>query len=228
MSRHLYTRVTLACVLAVLLSTVVNGARPQAAVSATADTSHRSPREPIGTLHRQTATFYSDVETPSPDFTTWIEGQLIRVDIPTNWRELPGSNAVTFAPDGAYGNVGTKSIFTHGVALGLARNDKHDLRLTTGDFVDAYVFDGLGTGRISTNRAVLIAGRPGLDTVMTTRSPATGASQRVEVFTTLLRDGTLFYVLAISPTDCQAAYAATFRHVVESIAIMDCDGCARS
>ena len=39
------------------------------------------------------------VAPPSSDFTTYIEGELVRVSIPSNWRELPGSNAVTFAPE---------------------------------------------------------------------------------------------------------------------------------
>lgn len=42
-----------------------------------------------------------DIAPPSADFTTYLEGELIRVSVPSNWRELPGPNAVTFAPDGA-------------------------------------------------------------------------------------------------------------------------------
>jgi hypothetical protein len=179
-----------------------------------------------------------DVAPPSPDFMTWVEGELIRVDVPSNWRELPASNAVTFAPEGAYGNVGISSLFTHGIGIGLARNDKDDLRATTDDFIDARVLAGSRmSGRLEdlpprADRgvmygAVVIAKRPGIHAVLTTLSAVTGEPQRVEVSTTLLRDGTLFYVMAISPADGAAAYAATFRHVVESIVIMDCDGCVR-
>ena len=75
------------------------------------------------------------VAPPSSEFTTYVEGELVRVSIPSNWRELPGSNAVTFAPEGAYGNAGVKSVFTHGVGMGLARNDKRNLQATTDDFL---------------------------------------------------------------------------------------------
>jgi hypothetical protein len=130
------------------------------------------------------------VAPPSSDFTTYIEGELVRVSIPSNWRELPGSNAVTFAPEGAYGNVGVKSVFTHGLGMGLARNDKRNLRITTGDFIGAHVLAVPSPGRTFRYRRVAIAARPGLHTVVSTVSEATGEPERIEIFTTLLRDGT--------------------------------------
>jgi len=42
-------------------------------------------------------------------------------------------NAVTFAPEGAYGNAGGQSVFTHGMQIGLARDDTHNLRTATDD-----------------------------------------------------------------------------------------------
>lgn len=175
------------------------------------------------------------VDPPSADFTTYVEGELVRVSIPSNWRKLPGSNAVTFAPEGAYGNAGVKSVFTHGVGLGLARNDQRDLRATTDDFIastvlvnprSVRVIDGRGSGPFP-HRRVTIGDRPGLHTVVSTISEATGELERIEIYTALLRDGTLFYVLAVTPRDCVSDYAPTFRRVVRSIAIMDCDGCVR-
>ena len=46
------------------------------------------------------------VAPPSSAYTAYTEGDLFRVSVPSNWRELPGSNAVIFAPDGAYGSAG--------------------------------------------------------------------------------------------------------------------------
>jgi len=163
------------------------------------------------------------VVLPSPVFTTYVEGELVRVSVPSNWRELPGSNAVTFAPEGAYGNVGVKSVFTHGVAMGLARNDKHNLRVTTDDFIASYVLPSPSPGRAFRYRNVTIGNRPGLHTVLSDVSEATGEPERIEMFTTLLQDGTLFYVRAVVPRQHALDYAGTFRRVVESIEIMDCD-----
>jgi sortase A len=167
------------------------------------------------------------VAPPSSDFTTYVEGELVRVSIPSNWRELPGSNAVTFAPEGAYGNAGVKSVFTHGVGIGLARNDRHNLQVTTDHFIESYVLAVPGRRETLRYDRVTIGNRPGLHTVVSTISAATGELERIEVFTTLLHNGTLFYVLAVAPRDSVSDYAHTFRRVVDSIEIMDCDGCVR-
>jgi len=173
------------------------------------------------------------VAPPSADFTTYVVGQLVQVSVPSNWLELPGSNAVVFAPEGAYGNAGVKSVFTHGMGMGLARNDKRDLRATTDDFIASTVLVNPRPVREAGGRApgpfphrrVTIGGRPGLHTVVSTISEATGEVERNEVYTALLRDGTLFYVLAVTPREHVSDYAPTFRRVMRSIAIMDCDGC---
>lgn len=167
------------------------------------------------------------VEPPSPDFTAYLEGELVRVSIPSNWRELPGPNAVTFAPDGAYGNAGIKSVFTHGLAIGLARNDKRDLRATTDDFIGAYVLVNPGSHRPFLYRHATIGDRSGLQIGLARLSEATGEPERIEMFTTLLRDGTFFYLMAVAPSARAAEYAGTFRRIVGSLEIMDRDRPAR-
>ena len=76
-------------------------------------------------------------ERPSSRFTTYNEGNLFRVSVPSNWRELPGNNSVTFAPDGAYGTANRQSVFTHGVEVGLARNETHDLQTATDELLQS-------------------------------------------------------------------------------------------
>src|SRR4030095_6597111 len=147
-------------------------------------------------------TIRNDVPLPAPDFTTYLEGELVQVSVPSNWRELPGFNAVTFAPDGAYGNAGIKSVFTHGVAIGVARNDLGDLRVTTDDFIDAHVLVNPIPGRTFSYRPITLSDRQGLETTVSSVSEATGEIERIDVITTLLHDGTLFYVLAGTPRPC--------------------------
>jgi hypothetical protein len=228
MIQHPLTRVASA-VVGVLLSGGAVGAQTVAPPSMKAETS-----EPNAQHTRQDVVHATQqpmirraVAPPSSDFTTYIEGELVRVSIPSNWRELPGSNAVTFAPEGAYGYAGVKSVFTHGLRMGLARNDKRNLRVTTDDFIKSYVLVNPSPGRTFRYSRVTIGDRPGLHTVLSSVSEATDEPERIEMFTTLLRDGTLFYVLAVAPRDCVSDYAGTFRRVMGSIQIMDCDQCVR-
>ena len=216
-------------VVGVVLSVSAVGAQTVTTPSMKADTpepSGRHSRQDV--VHaRQQPLIRPGVVPPSSDFTTYVEGELVRVSIPSNWRELPGSNAVTFAPEGAYGNAGVKSVFTDGLGMGLARNDKRNLRVTTDDFIKSYVLVNPSRGRTFRYSRVKIGDRPGLHTVLSNVSEATGKPERVEMFTTLLRDGTLFYVMAVAPRDRASDYEGTFRRVVGSIQIMDCDRCVR-
>lgn len=179
----------------------------------------------IGAQTVATALIRRDVAPPSSDFTTYVEGELVRVRIPSNWRELPASNGVTFAPDGAYGNAGVKSVFTHGLGIGLIRNDKGDLQTTTDDFIGSQVLVAPGPRRRLRYRSATIADRPAIRTVLTTVSEATNLPEQIEVYTTLLRNGTVLYLLAVAPRDRAADYADTFRQVVGSVEIMDCESC---
>ena len=181
--------------------------------------------ETIGAQAVTPALIRRDVAPPSSDFTTYFEGEFVRVSIPSNWRELPAFNAVTFAPDGAYGNAGMKSVFTHGLGMGLIRNDKGNLRVTTDDFIASRVSAAAGPRRPLRYRSVRIADRPALRAVLTTVSEATNQPEQIEVYTTLLRNGTVLYLWAVAPRDRASAYADTFRRVVGSIAIMDCESC---
>lgn len=45
------------------------------------------------------------VAPPSSTYTAYTEGGLFTVRVPSNWRELPGGQAVIFAPEGAYGRA---------------------------------------------------------------------------------------------------------------------------
>jgi len=172
-----------------------------------------------------TALIRRDIAPPSSDFRTYVEGELVRVSIPSNWRELPASNGVTFAPDGAYGNAGVKSVFTHGLGMGLIRNDGGDLQMTTDDFIESQVLDASVPRRPHRYHNVTIADRPAIRTVLATVSEATNQPEQIEVYTTLLRNGTVLYLLAVTSRDRASDYADTFRHVVGSIEIMDCESC---
>jgi predicted Zn-dependent protease len=157
------------------------------------------------------------IERPASSYTTYSEGGLFRVDVPSNWQEISGNNAVTFAPTGAYGSENGQSIFTHGVEIGIARNETHDLRTATDELIQSLAQSNSRLERPSGYDRTTIGGREAAYTQLSNVSDATGKEERVAVYTALLDDGTLFYVLGVAPQTEAAAYEPVFRSIARSI-----------
>jgi Zn-dependent protease with chaperone function len=133
----------------------------------------RSPR-PSGTTGRPTGR----VEPPASSYRTYEEGNLFRVSVPANWRELQDSSSVTFAPEGAYGTYDGQNVFTHGVEFGVARNESHDLQAATDELLQSLARGNPNLRRSGGYDRVRIADRRGLRTILTNRSDATGRVAR--------------------------------------------------
>jgi hypothetical protein len=151
------------------------------------------------------------VEPPSTRFKTYSEGNLFEISVPSNWREWSSSNTVTFAPDNGYG----EGVFTHGIELGLARNESHDLQGATDELVQSLARQNPDLGRPAGYDRTTIDGLPGLKTTMSNTSD--GHRERIAVFSTLLRNGNLFYAVAVAPEDQYGSYRGVFDRVVASL-----------
>ena len=127
---------------------------------------------------------------------------------------------MTFAPDGAYESADGQGIFTHGVEIGVTRNETHDLRTATDELIASLARGNPSLGRPSGYDRAKIGGRQALHTVISNVSDATG-QERIAVFTMLLQDASLFYALGVAPRDRFTDYEDTFRRIVGSIEISD-------
>src|SRR5438093_6087507 len=114
------------------------------------------------------------VERPSSRTTRYTEADLFRVDVPSNWRQIEGTNSVTFAPDGAYGTVNGQRVFTHGIEIGIARNETHDLRTATEELIDSLARGNPDVRGPSIYDRTRVGNRDGLTAVLSNRSEATG------------------------------------------------------
>jgi hypothetical protein len=161
------------------------------------------------------------VPAPASNFRTYTEGNLFKVSVPSNWREIPGQSAVTFAPEGAYGQADGQNVFTHGVEIGATRNETRDLQTATNQLLESLAQANPGLSRSSGYDQVTIAGRPGLRTVLTNSQSATGQPESIVAFTTQLRDGNLFYAVAVAPQSDFGAYRGVFDKVIRSIQLME-------
>jgi hypothetical protein len=175
-------------------------------------------RSPVGTTGAGLPT--GRVDPPSPSFQTYTEGNVFRVSVPSNWRELPGNSAVTFAPEGAYGQSNGQSVFTHGVEIGSARNESHDLQTATNELLASLGQGNPGLSRPSRYDRVNVGGRQGLRAVLSNTSSA-GEPENIVIFTSQLRDGALFYAVAVAPRSDFPSYSRIFDRVISSIQLID-------
>jgi len=159
----------------------------------------------------------TNVERPSSHFTSYNEGNLFRISVPSNWRELPGNNSVTFAPEGGYGAVNQQSVFTHGVEAGVTRNESHDLQTATQELVQELAQSNQRMRTQGGYDRGTIGGRSGLRTTLSNQNDVTGKTERIALYTTLLDDGTLFYVIGVAPDNEYGAYDDVFNKVVRSL-----------
>jgi hypothetical protein len=53
--------------------------------------------------------------------------------------------------------------------------------------------------------------------VLSNQSDVTGAAEQIELFTTQMQDGTLFYVIGVAPRESFPEYERVFRKVVGTI-----------
>ena len=161
------------------------------------------------------------VQPPSGRFQTYNEGNLFRVSVPSNWRELPASTTVTFAPEGGYGNYRGQDVFTHGVQMGVDPNESHNLRTASSELIDHLRQNNPQMRQNRQFTSFNFNGRSGLATVLTNVSEVTGQEEGIALYTTLLADGSLFYVAGVAPSREFASYQSVFNQVVRSIQLTD-------
>ena len=161
------------------------------------------------------------VERPSSRYTSYTEGDRFQVNVPSNWRELPGNNTVTFAPAGGYGAINGQSVFTHGVEIGLMRNETHDLQTAADELIRSLSNGNPDLRRDGGYDRASLGNRNGLHTALSNRSEATGRPETIELFVTQLRDGSLFYMIGVTPSDEATVYSNVFRRVAGSVRFND-------
>ena len=162
--------------------------------------------------------------TPQPPSTRvreYTEGSLFRIAVPSNWREMAGSSSVTFAPDGAYGQVNGQGVFTHGIEVGLDRSERHDLPEATDDFIRALSRSNPRLRQRSAPLNAVVSGKRALQTTLDNVSDATGQPEVIQLFTLKLRDGSFFYLIAVAPSPVARDYDPVFQQIVRSVRISD-------
>ena len=161
------------------------------------------------------------VESPSPRFRTYTGGNLFSIAVPENWRELPSGDSVTFAPEGGYGAVQGNFVFTHGTQVGVAQVNGRDLRRATDEYLYNLSQGNRNLRRQGAYQNESVGGRDALSIILSNTSEVNGETEAITVYTSLLRNGNLLYVIAVAPERDYRRYQPVFQNVVRRIQVND-------
>jgi Zn-dependent protease with chaperone function len=147
-------------------------------------------------------------------------GRLFQTVVPANWHEVASNSSVKYVPENAYGQVRGETVFTHGVELGVARAASRDLSRATNALLEALARSNPDLRQIAQPRQVRLARRTGIAHLLANRA-VTGGEEHVGVYTTMLADGNLFYVLTIVPREERGEYDRAFQRVLSQLRLND-------
>jgi beta-barrel assembly-enhancing protease len=160
------------------------------------------------------------VDYPSSRFRAY-SGNYFRISVPDNWRELPAGDNVTFAPEGGYSNTQGQIVYTHGVQVGSIHGESGSLRTATERLISELTQSNQGLRKNGGYERELLGKHEGLSISLGNVSAITGRPEIVTVYTTMLRNGDLFYVIAVAPQDEYQNYQRTFLGILRTVELSD-------
>ncbi|HXG66458.1 MAG TPA: M48 family metallopeptidase [Blastocatellia bacterium] len=144
-------------------------------------------------------------------------GNVYEIRVPDNWREIRDGDGVTYAPEGGYGDIQGRFVFTHGVQVGVTRAQSDDLRRATDDLIRAFQQGNPDLRQESDYERGNIDGQYALGVRLSNVSEVTRGEEAILLYTTMLRNGDLFYMVAVAPSREYQNYERTFFNVLRSI-----------
>jgi len=158
------------------------------------------------------------VAYPSSRYRTFDGGNLFQLQHPDNWRALGESqSSVWFAPDGAYGQVQGQTVFTHGVNVGVTQAQGNNLRDATDYFINSLAQGNQNLRAQGGYQRGSIDGRTALAITLSNVNEATRRNERITVYTTLLRNGQMFYLIMVAPQNDYGTFQSAFSNVLRSV-----------
>jgi hypothetical protein len=167
------------------------------------------------------ASIRENVPRPSDRYRPFEAGQLFRISVPENWEEFRGDSSVTFAPDGAYGNLQGQPVFTHGAIVAVMDVSSSELRMISDQYI-AGILQGNSylkpEGNYTEER---LGGHSALRRRLSGDSPVTQRKEIVDIHTTFTNRGRFFVIVQVVPGNERSQYQKAFNEMVKSTTFMD-------
>jgi hypothetical protein len=162
-----------------------------------------------------------NVEQPSNRYRTVEARGLFKISVPANWRQFGDSSSITFAPEGAYGNQQGESIFTHGAMVGAVQSSANNLKRASDEYVSELLQNNnylRSEGGLQSRR---LDGHDALKQRLSGISRVTNRREIVDIYTTMLNNRELFYIVQVAPDNDQRQYSRAFDQMVQSLRFLN-------
>lgn len=157
-------------------------------------------------------------EVPSNSFRTFDAGRF-HLSVPSNWKEFADKDSVTFAPPGAYGTFEGQSVFTHGAITGVTDVSSSDLAKVSDQYVAGVLHGNAYLQASGKAQPAKLGGKSALKRSLTGTSPVTRKIETVDIYTFLIGDRQLFYMVQVVPGAEKNAYTKAFAQMVKSLTL---------
>ncbi|MCA1577717.1 MAG: M48 family metalloprotease [Acidobacteria bacterium] len=144
----------------------------------------------------------------------------VRVNVPANWRQLDQGSSVWFVPEGGYGSVNGQAVFTHGASFGVIQPNNRNLQRATDELISGLAQGNRNLRASGNYQRTTLDGRNALWATLSNVNEATGGPETIRLITTQLRNGQLFYMVAVAPQN-ERAFDNAFNQVLRSLRIND-------
>ena len=193
---------------------------PARTMAEIASSNNTKPNSGSGSRYPDNARVGGVVEPPSNRYRTFQSGPF-QMSVPENWREFGDNASVTFAPDGAFGNQEGQSVFTHGAMVGVVGVSASDLQTASDQYISGILQGNNYLAPEGRYQQTRLGGRNALTRRLSGTSRVTNQSEIVDVYTTMLNNRQLFYVVQVSPAKERRQYTKAFTDMLQSLRFLN-------
>jgi hypothetical protein len=162
------------------------------------------------------------IASPSARFRSYAGSPIFRIGVPENWVEVTKlASTIVFAPEGAFVKVGGRYDFFHGMQVGTVPSRSLKLAEAFDRFVSVILKDSGYLTRVSPNQPANIKGRAGLSAALRGTSPVMHREESVLIYGVMMKNGSLFYLITVTPQEDVSVNSPTFRTIIDSIEFLD-------
>lgn len=162
-------------------------------------------------------TYKANVPAPATKYKTYRSDNFLSINVPNNWDQLPDNTSIYFSPAGGYGKDG----ITHGALLGLYTPQNKTLSAAHEEYVNSILQGNSYLRKQGASYSSSMAGRSGRATQLTGVSTVTNRTEVVTISSVILSNGSLLYLVAVSPQNEATTYNRAFTAMRGSLQVTD-------